>query len=284
MKTIEAFEENFLFDDSKKYHLSLQIGPGTLSYAILNIDDKKYQALKHINFKNNTEKIFSELLLTEFENDTCLKHNFASVAFQYQSFRSMLVPESLFDQKNLKAFLKFHHDIDDKDDIRFIDIKPAEAYIIFSIPNYIEKIVGTRFSGIKYLHHCVPFISKALPQALNEKEVTALHINFAPDFFDVLIVRNNKILLFNSFFYKKYTDVVYFVANILNLFSLKPDKTGLYITGEMGEELEVKTELSKIFKNILFEKFSLDFTYAPSFSDLLQYQFVNLLNLYSCVS
>jgi hypothetical protein len=282
MKIAEAIEENFSFINSINYHLSLQIGPGTLSYAILNIEDKKYQVLKHINFNISAEKLLKELLLTEIENDTNLKYKYASVAFQYQSFRSMLVPESLFDHKNLKAFLKFHHDVDDKDQIKSYFIKLAEAFVIFSIPNYIEEIVNTHFANVKYMHHCIPFINTSLHQASKDNEATALHINFAPDFFDVLIVRNNKIQLYNSFFYKKYTDVVYFVSNILNLFSLKPDNTGLYITGELQAKTELQTELEKIFKSIKFEKYSLDFSYAPAFSDLEQYQFVNLLNLYSC--
>ena len=241
MKTFRAFEDNFSFTDSKNYHLSLQIGPGTLTYAILDIADRKYIGLKHTDFKVTSEKIFKELLLTELENDSFLKHAFASVAVLYQSFRSMLVPESLFDQKNLKAFLKFHHDIDEKDHIKFFKIKEAEAFVIFSVPNYIEETIISKFPKAQFYHHCWPFIRDSLTRTDKNETITGLHINFASDFFDVLIVRNNKILLYNSFFYKKYTDVIYFVANILNLFSLKPDVTKLFITGNWKRNRKLKT-------------------------------------------
>ncbi len=109
-----------------------------------------------------------------------------------------------------------------------------------------------------------------------------MHIHFSDDFFDILIVKNNKIQLFNSFFYKKNTDVIYFVSNLLNLFSLTPENTKIYISGDINLESELKHELGKIFKIIIIENFDLNYYYGEKFSTIAQHKFVNLLNVFNC--
>jgi hypothetical protein len=194
----------------------------------------------------------------------------------------MLVPESLFDSNNLRAFLKFHHDVDEKDHIYFQELKPAEAFVIYTVPVFLEEIVRANFKGAKFSHHSFSLIYNAFENKNKNEALPSIHIHFSNDFFDVLIIKNNKIQLFNSFFYKKNTDVIYFVSNLLNLFSLTPDNIKIYILGDINLESELKQELGKIFKIINFEKFNPGFIYGDKFSTLAQHKFTNLLNVFNC--
>jgi|GEM_PF-1192941 len=283
METIKTFDNPISFDSSKRYNLTFEIGNGTMTYVILDIDENKYIALKHVNFNSSPENEYKEIIKKLIDEDSNLSYNFQSTIFQYRSFRAMLVPETLFDSNNLKSFLKFHHDIEDKDHIRFIELKPAEAFVIFAVPVPIEEIICLKFPHLIFAHPTVPFIYNALVNRDKNESLPCIHVNFAIDFFDILIIRNNKIQLYNSFFYKKYTDVLYFIVNILNLFSIKPDNTKVYISGDIEEKSELELELEKIFKVISLEKYNLDFQFVPEFSNLSQHRFINLINLYHCV-
>jgi hypothetical protein len=150
------------------------------------------------------------------------------------------------------------------------------------MPTEVQEVIMNKFPKAKIAHHSVPFIHNALTYHDVNEAAPCLHIYFASDFFDVLIVRNNKVQLFNSFFYKKYTDAIYFLVNLLNLFSLKPDHSKVYISGDVDENSELKTELEKIFKPISFEHYNLDYLYDESLTTSAQHKIVNLLNLYSC--
>lgn len=281
METSEVINNVIPFEENGQYHLSIQINTTSFIYAILDIQNKRYIGLKHYEIKVEEKTV--EEIKNILDNDKSLQYSFQSSSLQYQSFRAMLVPESLFDSKNLKSFLKFHHDVDDKDHIHFYNLKLAEAFVIYSLPVVFENIFVAKFPKIQFSHSSIPFIYNALYLKDKNEPAPCLHIHFAEDFFDVLIVRNAKIQLFNSFFFKKYTDVIYFVVNILNLFSLKPDHSKVFLSGDIEEGSELKKELEKIFKPIQFEKFSLDFSYTPDILNLQQHTYINLLNNYSCV-
>jgi hypothetical protein len=282
MELIQAFDDNFDFDKDKNYSLALEVGTNKLNYVLLDKAEKKFIGLKSFNFNSIPENEVPDILKKTIADELILSHNFDEVILQYQSFRAMLVPDSLFDSNNLRAFLKFHHDVDEKDHIYFQELKPAEAFVIFTIPVFLEEIVRVKFSSVKFSHHSQSFINNALEYNDKAETVPTMHIHFSNDFFDVLIVKNNKIQLFNSFFYKKNTDVIYFVSNLLNLFSLMPENTRIYISGDINPGSELKHELWKIFKIINFESFTPGFNYGHKFSNLAQHKFTNLLNVFNC--
>jgi hypothetical protein len=282
METFQTFDENLKFEASKKYSLVLQTGNTAITYAVLDVNEKTYIGLKHISFDSVPEEQVISFIKKSLEEDPFLSHKFSEVIYQHLSFRAMLVPESLFDSKNLRAFLRFHYDVDDKDYIHFQELKPAEAFVIFTVPSQLEELLSKKYSNVRFSHHTIPFIQNALNGPENKNTSTGIHIYFSNDFFDILIVRNNKIQLFNSFFYKKYTDVLFFIANILNLFSFKPETTKINIQGEISDVYEMKAELIRIFKTISFEKYNMQFNYNPKLASLEQYRFANLLNLYPC--
>ena len=282
MEAIRSFDSDFKYDNSKKYLLLLQTGSDAMVYAVYDIADKKYVGLNYLPFNSLTETQINDYIKKTFEEDPLLNNNFSEVVFQHLSFMAMLVPESLFNSKNLREFLKFHYDIEDKDLIHFQELKAAEAFVIFTIPAQIEELLRSKFPQIKFSNHTIPFIYNALIPIDSKDRSTSLHIYFASDFFDIVIVRNKKIQLFNSFYYKKYTDVLFFIANILNLFSIKPDNTKINISGNMEEVSELKNELKRMFKILNFEKYNPAYNYSSRLTLLEQHRFANFLNLNPC--
>lgn len=281
MEVINTFNKDLVLDNSNTYHLIIQGNATKLSFAILDTNNNKYLGIKDYSFGNQDEA--RKLLQQLFDEDPLFKLNFKSVLFQYQSYRAMLVPDTLFDSKNLKAFLKFHHNLDENDHIYYHPLKQAEAYVIFSVPIFYEEILNSKYTNVKYLHHSIPFIYNAIENRGNEQNNPSLHVHFTGDFFDVLILRNKKIQLFNSFFYKKYTDVIYFIINILNLYSYQPAHTKIYLSGQVEENTELYKELEVIFNALNLESFVSAYQYSDDMKTIGPHKFVNLINAYSCV-
>lgn len=147
MENIQTFENNFKRNNKKKYSLILQAGSNAITYTIYDITDKKYIGLKHLSFSLPETEI-NDYIKNTIEQDTLLSNDFSEIIFQHQSFRAMLIPESLFDSKNLRAFLKFHYDVDEKNHIHFQEIKSAEAYNFYNSRSdrriFIKKIQDSK--------------------------------------------------------------------------------------------------------------------------------------------
>jgi hypothetical protein len=281
MEDVNLFNPNLKLDGGGNYHLCIQGNASNLSFLILDADKKELMGIKHYTFDGQEDA--KSLLTRIFKEDALFNITFKKTIFQYQSYRSMLVPDSLFDSKNLKAFLKFHHNLDENDHIHYHALKQAEAYVIFSVPVYYEEVLCSKYPTTKYLHHSIPFIYNAIENRGKDNASPCLHMNFTKDFFDVLIIRNSKIQLFNSFFYKKYTDVIYFIVNILNLYSYLPSTTMLYVSGEIDDNSELFKELKILFKVPEFEKFDTGFSFGKDLERIHQHRFVHLINSSNCV-
>jgi hypothetical protein len=274
VEQINTFEAvNNLQNDLKK-QLILQIGSDSFSYAVFETAEKKCLGLKQfkINQFSEIENIISaeEFLKAPFEN-TCV---------QYKSPKAVLVPSSLFDKKNLKAYLKFHFDFDDSEQIYFQEIKTQEAFLVYTIPLIIENTIKKNFTSLKFSHHSYSFLQTAFE---HQKDINvSLHVHVSNNFFDVLVLKKNTIQLFNSFFCQNFNDILFFTVNILNLFSLEPENIRVYASGEINSNSKEADELRKIVKNIRFEKFRQDLSFNNQTLALEQHKYVTLLNLINC--
>lgn len=274
MENINTFEAGYNLQNDLKKQLILQIGSDSFSYAVLENDKKKCVGIKQfkINQVSDLENILS--------NEEVLKASFESICVQYKSPKAVLVPSSLFDTKNLKAYLKFHFDIEDSEQIYFQEIKNQEAFLVYPLPLRIENILKKKFSSVKFSHHSFSFLQTAFE---HQKDINvSLHVHVSGNFFDVLVLKKNTIQLFNSFFCQKFTDVLFFTINILNLFSLEPDNIRFYASGEISENSDEASELKKIVKNIRYEKFRQDINFNSQTLALEQHKYITLLNLINC--
>lgn len=274
MEQINTFTGNLGLGDNVKRNLIFQVSSNTFSYSIFEIEEKKCLGLKQFKIKKEQD------IETLLNNEELLKNNFEKVCLQYKSPKAVLIPASLFDTKNLKAYLKFHFNVDDVESVYFQELKAQEAYIIYTLPSGLENIFRKKYPDIHLTHHSHSFIQLAFEHA-KDNNVT-LHVHLSDSFFDVLVLKKNTVQLYNSFFCQKFTDVLFFIANILNLFSLEPDNLKFYASGEISSNSFETTELKNIVKNIRYEKFRQGINYNSPTIALEQHKFVTFLNLITC--
>ncbi len=240
---------------------------------------------KHFFYLNNTEIEDTSQAEQEISNilstDEIIKAKFNRILCSVCSNKAMLVPQTLFDENNLQTFLKFHHRFDEKDEITFYNLKEAEAFVIYSIPLAISRIIKEKLPEAKLLHHSIPFLKNSTNRE-NTTNFPAISLFIGPDFFDVVIVKQGKIQLFNSFLYRQTTDIIYFLSNLVNLFSLTPQHTSIFISTNCNSIDRIINELKKVFSNIQFENFPKAFNFADEILALPQHEFVTLFNLQLC--
>ncbi|HOT15434.1 MAG TPA: DUF3822 family protein [Bacteroidales bacterium] len=250
-------------------------------YTIFNKETTSFSAIE-------SDKYASDIELTESIKKIINKESVSAASCEQlilvnQTYRSMLVPESLFDKNNLVTFLKFHHNVDERDYLHYVKIADSEAYSVFSIPSTIEDLLSSKFEKVHYLHHSIPFISSALSIYNKYNTLPEFYLNVTPDFFDILIIRNKKIQLFNSFLYQKYTDAIYFIVNILNLYSYSPNNVKLIISGNINKEDNFYSGLAKIFNMVEIQKIPPSVKVEPDMQPVEMQKLVHVFNAVLCV-
>ncbi len=282
MNVISAFPSIDVLNSNDAAELFIEGNYKFMQFAIFIPSQNLFYGIKQIiNDKNNK---IEEIINTLIQDKLLSQCNINRVVYAFNSYRAMLVPQTLFDAQHLNDFLKFHHKIEEQEDIYYHFIPQAEAFLIFSCPTYVENILKNKFSSVDFKHHTIPFIHMALQNEINSHQ-PIIHIFLGDNFFDILVLKQNKIQLFNSFYYQKYSDVLYFLVNIANLFSLPCNTSQLFISGNIQKESyqNIFNELKGIFP-LLHNENNLPeaYNYSSEILALPGYQIRTLVGLKTC--
>lgn len=282
MKIVNAIDPNFSLSPEKKYELYLEGNAQFIQMAIFDSTTNTFVGVKQIFAEPNDADV--DILATLFKEQEIIQGKFQSITFGYSSFRAMLVPQSLFDANHLEDFLKFHHKIDDNEKIMFHFIPPADAFLIYTCPIAMENTLKSKFEQVNIKHHAIPFIQQAVSKN-SESHQPIVHLFLGQEFFDMLVMKQGKILLFNSFYYQKYTDILYFLVNVSNLFSIPPHHSHMFVEGNIDhtQYSNIVNELKTVFPFITEENLPDSLLYAKEILALPAHQLQTLVGLKLCV-
>jgi len=281
MQDISLVDETFDINFSENYHISMQSDLHGFSYCILDTRVNKYIILKHFSFENLSVEIALEKLEDFVNAESNITSTCKSATFSICDSSSILVPRLFFDQSNLKTFFEIHHDLKELDELHFAELKEPDAFMVFAIPSRIAGIIKRKIPHIKFLHGNIPFILHNLKNiSESEQEV---FVNFTLSYLNVLVIKNKKIVLFNSYPYHEATDVVYFILNILEQHGFDANEIRVSVTGTKQKNSKTIHQLKNYIKNIKFEKPSIDHTYSYTFNDIDLHIYQNLINTHDCV-
>lgn len=282
MRIVNAFDPEFSLSAEKEYELYLEGNSQMLQLAVYDSSQNAFVGVKQY-FAESGEETDTVAALFNNESDL-IGHKYQKVTYAYSSFRAMLVPQSLFDADHLQDFLKFHHKIDDNEKIMYHFIPSAEAFLIYTCPTDTENLLKSKFASINIKHHAIPFIQLALNKT-TDSHLPVVHLFLGQDFFDMMVMKQGKILLFNSFYYQKYTDVMYFLVNVSNLFSIPPHHSHMFVGGniEHTQYTNIVKELKTIFPFINEENLPDNLSYAKEILALPAHQLKTLVGLKLCV-
>ncbi len=213
--------------------LSIQISLSGLSFCILNRNTQTVSYLKTVDFGKQLIPFEAlDQLKNFFDTESALQQDFKEVRVIHDNNLSTLVPQSLFNEDHLADYLKFNSKILKSDFITFdsIEINRSEnVYVPYiNINNYIYD----KFGDFTFKHVSTVLIEEILKTEKN-LETTKAYVNVSNDHFEILIVKNGKLLLYNSFAYKTKEDFIYYILFCLEQLQLSPETTNLIFLGDI---------------------------------------------------
>jgi len=284
MRNIAVIDETFDSSSTPSYHLSLQYCDRSFSFAILDTDKLKYLAFKNFWFdapttgQNQTDQI-----RTLLNSENYLTLPYKSVHFLYPSPVSVLIPAPLFRKEEPEVYFKFSSELKPGDKVIFRKIPSVDSYALFPVPADFINQVGLMMQKAEFFHQSCPQIEEAISETPGMTGVARVYAHINSGFIDLLIISSEKLLFYNSFVIKNTDDLVFFILYLYEQFGLSQEESPVIIDG-FPELYPGTTELlHQYLKQIVIRKFSKNYTYSQSFSDIVQHHNTQLLNLARCV-
>ena len=243
IKTLKTIIEN---------KLSIQFNLDGFSFSIYNIISKKEVYFREYEFENS--QVTPENLLLKikdiFETDTQLQNDFSSVLVIHQNNLSVVVPNRYFNEKELNSYLNFNVKKLTIDYVAFDHLKVLESKNIYIPYININNYLFQNFGEFEYKHHSTVLIEKLLTITNNIKKT--MYVNVSKTSLDIVVIKNNQLILFNTFSYNTKEDFIYYILFVAEQLNLNVNEFSLHFTGKVNLEDAIYKITYKYIKNVYF--------------------------------
>jgi hypothetical protein len=248
------------------------LGTDRLSYLVTN-KEQKVLGLRSYRYAGLVQPL--QHLLKE---DVILNSSYDTTKVGVSSKQATLLPNALFESvATAKEYLANLVTIQHNDTIKIDTLVSNEAKCIYATS-----------------HHIIDEIESCLPTATIYHSSTGLIQNFSTNFdksttniflhiynqnISLTVIKKGALQFYNTFSFKASADCLYFVLLVYKQLGLQPQKTPLYVVGELVEESEIHQLLHKYIKTIKFVGFPNFYTFGSNLKEELPSNF--FFDLYS---
>ena len=232
--------------------LSIQFNLDGFSFSIYNTTSKKEVYFYEYDFENSQATPENLLLKIQeiFKTDAQLQSDFVSVTVIHQNNLSVVVPNRFFSEKDLASYLNFNVKKLAIDFITFDDLDGLNSKNIYVPYVNINNYLFQNFGEFEYKHHSTVLIEKLLN--IKENKEKTMFVNVSKTTLDIVVIENNKLLLFNTFSYHSQEDFIYYILFIAEQLKLDTNEFPLYFTGKIDKQTARYKITYKYVKNVYF--------------------------------
>lgn len=155
-----------------------------------------------------------------------------SVFVMYSNQLFTLVPDALFDENYLSDYLKFNIQILPSDFAAYDKVDGSAVNAVYIPYANINNYLLDKFGVFDYCH-----VSSILPYYCSEKREEGLYLYVrSGSFYACFIDADDRVQLCNSFDFKTPQDFIYYILFCYEQLGLSPEKTSLFLLGEIAED------------------------------------------------
>jgi uncharacterized protein DUF3822 len=265
IKEINKIKNNKVdFLNLQENHLSIQLSLDGFSFSIYNKIQNEIGAFAVYEFENNSISPYKHLELIEqlYKQDVLLQAKYDSVSVTHLNNLVTQVPKPFFDKDNLANYLQNTIKVLENDFITYDEVINTEIINVYIPFVNINNFLLDKYGTFIYKHSSTILIEKLLNSYKN-LEGDFYFVNISKNNFEIIVFKNKKLELFNSFNFNTKEDFIYYILFTAEQLNLNPEELKLVLLGEIEKESELFTILYQYVRNITF--------YEPSnFSTLLK--------------
>lgn len=238
---------------SKKYKkLSIQVSLTGFSFCCFDTLNNTITSFNEVSF-DPSQKIakIEDLYHDNFKKFAELKDTYDEIIVIHNNNLSTFVPSALFDEHYLGSYLQYTTKVFETDFFTYDQISKYEMNSVYipyvNINNFLIDQVGS----FDYKHANSILIEKVLEASKNNDDKKMI-VNFNVGHFEIIVVQNQKLLLFNSFEYQTPTDFIYYLLFTAEQLSLNPESFPLELLGIIEKNDAYYAVAYKYIRNVSF--------------------------------
>jgi Protein of unknown function (DUF3822) len=220
---------------ANSYQLSIRIDSDGFSLSVFDQSDSLLST-KRINVTLHTLSLPE--FLTLINSETQLNFNKARIILESDSY--VIIPLALFKVEEAADFLFLEHKSAQTDSILFNKIPELGIVNIFAVPGIVHEALSQLFPNTAIEQHISYFITENI-KSKSEHTVYCWTRNKR---LDIIVFKDAKLHLINSFTYQTSEDFAYFVLNVYDKLELDMHKYPLILLNDR-EKPELREILEK---------------------------------------
>ena len=230
-------------------NLSIQVGLNGFSFCIRK-EDASILIIEAITFASpqtpeklltHVEKGFNKFpYLSEVYNKT-------TVVYQNQLFT--LVPKEIFDPEQPELYLQYSVRTLATDFVAYDELSKENLIVVYVPYVNINNFFFEKYGSFSYYHSQTVFLKTMLAQP-DYASGTWLFCNIQTSFFELLILKEGKVQLLNSFIYETKEDFLYYVLFAMEQLELQSTNITLHFIGIENEENPLYRFASKYIREV----------------------------------
>jgi len=231
--------------------LSLQIAATGMSFCVVDTLNGQVSNLNHIPFGKTTP--LEDELWKAFVHHPELKLPYDDIVLLHDNSFNTFVPNALFDENYPGSYLQYNTRVFEADVFaidKLTSYDMANVYVpLMNVNNYLVERLGS----FEYKNTNSILVEKLLDASVNADE-KQVYVHIQPTHFEIVVVRGNKLLLFNSFDYASPTDFLYCLLFTLEQLMLNPENIKMWLLGDIRTESPLFEAAYTYVRNVaLFE-------------------------------
>ncbi len=235
----------------KKYKkLSIQVSLTGLSFCCFDTLNNTVTSFNEVHFDtfHKATKI-EELFGNAFRDYPELKDSYDEILVIHNNNLSTFVPTALFDENFLGSYLQYNTKVFETDFFAFDEIQNYQMNAVYIPYVNINNFFIDQFGAFDYKHANSILVSKLLVASKN-KDDKKMFVHINTGHFEIIVVQNQKLLLFNSFDYNTPEDFLYYILFTAEQLNLNPENFPLELIGNIDAESDYFKIAYKYIRNV----------------------------------
>ena len=244
----------------------------------------KYSGKKHLGafelFEFDSNEMEWYNIFHQIRNESIiLDRSYNDTRVFYNLNEATIMPASAFSTASAEAYLVAVHGDNTHHAVKYDNILVPEGLVnVYRIKKSLNDTINSNLMMITPRH----LYSKLLENILNSNSISngvLLKIQFFYNLMLIVLVKDGKLQLIQSYNYKTEEDVLYYLLNIVQQFNLSPTDTQVELSGIIDVKSHHFDYIEKLFKQISFATVSNDNILLNYIGDYPQHYFTPFLNL-----
>lgn len=224
----------------KKYKkLVLQVSLKGFCFSVVDTLNQAVLLFKEVDFKNYpTSAKVEDHYWKAFLDHQELTKMYDEVVVLHDNNLNSFVPTALFDEQFIGSYLQYNTKVFETDFFTFDAMPNQEMNNVYVPYVNINNYLLDQFESFDYKHVSSILVGKLLEKSKNVEE-KQVFVHFAKEHFEIIVVQNQKLILFNSFEYATEADFIYYLLFTAEQLNLNPEHFKLKLLGNITEDSSI---------------------------------------------